>query len=70
MAEFWFNTKEKNAVDVALGVRYLPAMPSTTLTWHLADFGLSVQFDSIESISVQFNSVSSFVKQDTRHPFE
>ncbi|MCP9259355.1 Glutamate receptor 4 [Dirofilaria immitis] len=25
-------------VDVALGIRYLPAMHSTTLLWHLADF--------------------------------
>ncbi|VBB25177.1 unnamed protein product [Acanthocheilonema viteae] len=38
LAEFWFNMEEKNAVDVALGVRYLPAMHSTTLLWHLADF--------------------------------
>ncbi|VDN02209.1 unnamed protein product [Thelazia callipaeda] len=38
MAEFWFNMEEKNTVDVALGVRYLPAMHSNTLLWHLADF--------------------------------
>ncbi|VDK61971.1 unnamed protein product [Onchocerca ochengi] len=38
LAEFWFNMEEKNTVDVALGVRYLPAMHSTTLLWHLADF--------------------------------
>ncbi|VDK73224.1 unnamed protein product [Litomosoides sigmodontis] len=38
LAEFWFNMEEKNAVDVALGVRYLPSMHSTTLLWHLADF--------------------------------
>ncbi|VDM19527.1 unnamed protein product [Wuchereria bancrofti] len=38
LAEFWFNMEEKNTIDVALGVRYLPAMHSTTLLWHLADF--------------------------------
>lgn len=44
LAEFWFNMDEKNEVDVALGVRYLPAMHSTTLLWHLADFGFLFLF--------------------------